>query len=438
MKKSIALSMVFLIFLVSCASPSVIPTQAPLKETPIGLVPLAMQTEAGETNPTPQVSTTAVLPTIEFTASAPAECRPEPVVPQGSTLEENNIPSVSDEDWGYGTPNPSVTVLAYCNYQRPACKTLVLNLAELQNAHQDTVRVVFRHFPQPDVDDKSMLAALAAEAAGRQNRFWQMNSELYTEQSTWSLFSADEFKKWVSDKAVELGMVRSQFEADMDSSSVAARIDKMVTDAAPLKITDTPVLFYNGILVKTMVNYESLEVLVNYFLLPGRVFQTCPDMTIDPLKEYIATFKTEKGDIVLQLYPDKAPWAVNSFVFLARAGWFDNSDFFRVVPGFVVQGGDPSSSGLGGPGYVFSDEVDPSLRFDKPGVLAMTNPAPNSNGSQFFITYIPLPEFDGKYTIFGQVIKGMEVLTSLRPRNPESDEILIPADKLISVTIEER
>lgn len=438
MKKSIALSMVFLFLLASCAPASVAPTQAPLKETPTVLLPLLQQTVTGEPNSTQQASTATVLPTIEFTASPPAECRVEPVVPEGSTLEENNVPAVSAEDWGYGTPTPSVTILAYCNYQRPACKTLALNLAELQHAHQDTVRVVVRHYPQPEVDDKSQLAAQAAEAAGLQNLFWQMNSELYTDQSIWIKFTAEEFKKWVSDKAVELGMSKTRFETDFESGAVAARVDKMVADAAPLQISDTPVLFYNGILVKTMVNYESLEVLVNYFLLPGRVFQTCPEMTIDPMREYYATFTTEKGEIVLQLFPDKAPWAVNSFVFLARSGWFDDTDFFRVVPGFVVQGGDPSSSGLGGPGYVFSDELDPSLRFDKPGVLAMTNPSPNSNGSQFFITYIPLPEFDGQYTIFGQVVKGMEVLSSLRPRNPETDEILIPADKLISVTIEEK
>ncbi len=438
MKKSIPVSLIFLFLLTSCTQTTIVPTQAPLKETPATLAPLITETESASANTTPQTTTATVLPTVEFTASPPAECKVSPVVPQGSTLEENNIPAVSDADWGYGTKTPKVTILAYCSYQRPACKTLVLNLADLQNKYQDTVRVVFRHFPQLDSDDKSMLAAQAAEAAGVQNGFWQMNTELYTEQSTWSLMSADEFKTWVSGKAEELGLSKTQFEADMESSQVADKITKMVNEAAPLKISDTPVLFYNGILVKTLVNYESLEVLVKYFLLPDKAYDACPEMTIDPSKQYLATFKTEKGEVIFELYPDKAPWAVNSFVFLARAGWFNGTDFFRVIPGFIVQGGDPSNSGLGAPGYVFSDEVDPSLRFDKPGVLAMTNSSPNENGSQFFVTYIALPEFDGKYTIFGQVVDGMDVLSSLRPRNPESDEILLSADKLISVTIEEK
>lgn len=437
MKRNIAIGLILLLLLVSCTPASVIPTQAELKNTPTVLEPLTVETESTEAVSSTLIPSATIMPTIEFTTSAPAECSVKSVVPEGSTLVENNIPDVSESDWSYGTENPRITILAYCNYQRSACKTLVLSLAELQDKYKDTVRVALRHFPQPDVDDKSLLAAQAAEAAGIQNRFWQMNTVLYTEQSTWSLLTADEFRTWVADQAVELGLSRSQFEADMSGELVNSRINQMIGEAAPLQITDTPVLFYNGIMVKTGINLDSLEVLVKYFFLSDQTYDTCPEMTIDPAKTYHATFKTEKGDIVFELYPDKAPWAVNSFVFLAKQGWYDNTDFFRVIPGLVVQGGDPSSSGLGGPGYIFSDEVDPSLRFDKAGVLAMTNPSPNNNGSQFFITYAALPELDGQYTIFGQVIEGMEVLNSLRPRNPETDEILLPADKLISVTIEE-
>lgn len=437
MRRYIALGLVLLFLLVSCAPAGIVPTQAELKNTPTVLAPLTIETESTQAASGTLVPSATIMPVIEFTASAPAECSIKSVIPEGSTLAENNVPDVSDSDWSYGTDTPRITILAYCNYQRAACKTLVLSLAKLQDKYKDTLRVTLRHFPQPDVDDKSLLAARAAEAAGIQNRFWQMNTVLYTEQSTWSLLTADEFRTWVADQAVELGLSRSQFEADMSGELVNSRINQMIDSAAPLQITDTPVLFYNGILVKTGINLDSLEVLVRYFLMTDQTYDSCPEMTIDPAKIYHATFKTEKGDIVFELYPDKAPWAVNSFIFLAREGWYDNTDFFRVVPGLVVQGGDPSSSGLGGPGYIFSDEVDPSLRFDKAGVLAMTNPSPNNNGSQFFITYTALPELDGQYTIFGQVIEGMEVLNSLRPRNPETDEILLPADKLISVTIEE-
>ena len=161
-------------------------------------------------------------------------------------------------------------------------------------------------------------------------------------------------------------------------------------------------------------------------------------MTIDPEKTYTVTIKTEKGDIMLELYPKQAPLAVNSFVYLIRSHWFDGSAFFRVIPGFVAQAGDPSNSGLGGPGYEFTNEVTPELRFDKPGVLGMANSGNNDNGSQFFITYTAVPDLDGKYTIFGQVIQGMDVLSSLRPRNPASDQILITPDAILSISVEEK
>jgi len=106
-------------------------------------------------------------------------------------------------------------------------------------------------------------------------------------------------------------------------------------------------------------------------------------MVIDPLKQYIATIKTEKGDIVVELIPDVAPMTVNSFVFLAGEGWFDNVTFHRVLPGFMAQGGDPSGSGMGGPGYAFKNEISPDLSFDREGLLAMANSGPDTNGSQF-------------------------------------------------------
>ena len=124
---------------------------------------------------------------------------------------------------------------------------------------------------------------------------------------------------------------------------------------------------------------------------------------------------------MIQLYADQAPLAVNSFVFLAKQGWFDGVTFHRVIPGFVAQTGDPSGTGKGGPGYFFKNEVS-DLRYDKPGVVGMANSGPDTNGSQFFITYAPQPSLDGSYTIFGQVIQGMDVVENLTPAihpNPE-------------------
>ena len=161
-------------------------------------------------------------------------------------------------------------------------------------------------------------------------------------------------------------------------------------------------------------------------------------MEIDTDKQYIATIKTDKGDIVLELFADKAPLTVNSFVFLARRGWYDGVSFHRVIAGFVAQAGDPSGTGLGGPGYIFRNEIDPSLSFDKPGMVGMANSGPDTNGSQFFITFGPQTNLDGNYTIFGHVLSGMDVLAQITPRDSTQGYLLSSGDIIITITIEER
>jgi cyclophilin family peptidyl-prolyl cis-trans isomerase len=172
--------------------------------------------------------------------------------------------------------------------------------------------------------------------------------------------------------------------------------------------------------------------------LQAKQFTACPPMEIDPNKTYTATLKTEKGDIVVELLPKQAPMAVNSFIFLARQGWFDGVPFHRVIPGFVAQGGDPSGSGQGGPGYQFDNEISAELKFDRPGMVGMANAGPGTNGSQFFITYAPLTHLDGGYTIFGRVVSGMEVAQMLTARDPSQGGSLPEPDKILSVVIQEQ
>lgn len=162
---------------------------------------------------------------------------------------------------------------------------------------------------------------------------------------------------------------------------------------------------------------------------------TPPAMTIDPKKRYRAIFKTAKGNIEVDLLADKAPKTVNNFVFLARQGFYDNTTFHRVIADFMAQGGDPTGTGSGGPGYQFEDEIVPSLRFDNAGILAMANAGPNTNGSQFFITYGATPWLNGRHTIFGKVTKGMDVLKSLSERDPQAARK--PGDLLTTVEIQE-
>jgi cyclophilin family peptidyl-prolyl cis-trans isomerase len=158
-------------------------------------------------------------------------------------------------------------------------------------------------------------------------------------------------------------------------------------------------------------------------------------MVIDIRKKYTATLSTDKGNIVMELFANITPKTVNNFVFLAREGFYDGTIFHRVIQDFMAQGGDPTGTGTGGPGYRFADEFDPSLKHNKPGIFSMANAGPGTNGSQFFITHVPTPWLDGKHSIFGQVIKGMDVLMSIPPRDPSKAGA--PAVKLNKVTIQE-
>jgi cyclophilin family peptidyl-prolyl cis-trans isomerase len=160
-----------------------------------------------------------------------------------------------------------------------------------------------------------------------------------------------------------------------------------------------------------------------------------PEMLLDPKMSYQATLHTDKGDIKIALYADKTPKTVNNFVFLAREGFYDGTIFHRVINNFMVQGGDPTGTGRGGPGYKFNDEFHPKLKHHGPGVLSMANAGPNTNGSQFFITHVATPWLDGKHSVFGQVIEGLDVLFSIPERDPQ--RVGSPAVTLQSVSISE-
>jgi cyclophilin family peptidyl-prolyl cis-trans isomerase len=159
-----------------------------------------------------------------------------------------------------------------------------------------------------------------------------------------------------------------------------------------------------------------------------------PPMTIDPSKDYKAVLQTERGDIVIDLFEEQAPLTVNNFVFLARAGFYDGVTFHRVLPNFMAQTGDPTGTGSGGPGYTFEDEFHPELRHDRAGIVSMANAGANTNGSQFFITYVPTPHLDNRHSVFGEVIEGMDVVESLTPRNPENSNAP-PGDRILRIEI---
>jgi cyclophilin family peptidyl-prolyl cis-trans isomerase len=160
-----------------------------------------------------------------------------------------------------------------------------------------------------------------------------------------------------------------------------------------------------------------------------------PTGTLDLTKSYAARFKTERGEFTCELFAADAPMTVENFVNLARAGFYDSTTFHRVIPGFMAQGGDPTGTGTGGPGYSFRDELSLKRRHEGSGVLSMANAGPNTNGSQFFITFAATPHLDGRHTVFGRVTSGMDVVNSVRERDPQRDSQ--PGDRIDTIEIDE-
>jgi cyclophilin family peptidyl-prolyl cis-trans isomerase/protein-disulfide isomerase len=342
-----------------------------------------------------------------------------------------------------GRADAPVTMLFYCDLQSAECEIFHRVLDELLASRGDDLRVIHRLYPVPGSAvpslDKSVLSAKAIMAARRQDRFWEMRDLLHSRYEEWAGLSRADFRAWVLAEADSLDLDPARLASDLDSSETAAEAEQAFQSAVALGISSIPTVFINGRLQeRAALSYDGLDATIGLIALGTRQYRSCPLIEIDPTRQYTATLHTEKGDIVIALDAANAPLAVNSFVFLARRGWYDGNRFFSVIPGFVAQAGDPSGTGQGGPGYYFLNEVTENARFDRPGVVGMTNVGPDTNGSQFFITFAPQTQFDGSYTVLGRVIKGMETVKGLTPRDPHTDANAPPGDRILSVTVEER
>jgi cyclophilin family peptidyl-prolyl cis-trans isomerase/protein-disulfide isomerase len=386
--------------------------------------------------------------TMEFkatptTAPAPVAAPREPgcsVVTRRASpapTQQSPIPAVGLNDWVLGSPEAALTIIEYSDFQCPGCAYVAPVLEQLNEKYPEKVRIVFRHYPLIVVYDKAALAAQAAEAAGLQERFWELHDLLFSRQVEWAGKSPEEFKTWLVQRAKDLKLNTEQFEKDLNSPALVNRVQHAYEQNYALRMPGVPYLLINGEPYSGPLTLGDLEAVVGLTLLEERQFDDCPPMTIDPSKQYLAVLHTEKGDITLDLFADKAPLAVNNFVFLARKGWYDGVTFHRVLPGFMAQTGDPTGTGYGGPGYAFDNEIT-DLKFDSPGVLGMANAGPGSNGSQFFITYAAAPHLNGGFTIFGRLVSGMDVLQKLTPRDPSQPVDLPPGDKIVGVTIIEK
>ncbi len=348
-----------------------------------------------------------------------------------------------------GPEDAPVTVMEFSEILCGHCRNF--NTQSLEGILQDyvatgKVRYVGHFLAFNRTESQQYLSA--AMCAAEQGKYFAYEHAVFTALNN-NVFDLDAAAKTV-DVNIE------QFKACRTENRYAKAVIEASQAAYQRGVTATPTFFVNG---QKVLGDNPAEVrrLIEAALQSGQTTQTTqqgaipmpknpadrngmyaapPAMVIDPTKTYTATIVTEKGDIVVQLFADKAPKTVNNFVFLAREGFYDNTTFHRVIPDFMAQGGDPTGTGRGGPGYRFEDEFDPTLKHDGPGVLSMANAGPNTNGSQFFITFVETPWLDGRHTVFGKVVAGLDVLFSISPRDPQT--ATSPGDLIKTIRIEEK
>lgn len=326
-------------------------------------------------------------------------------------------PPITEEDWVYGDFDAPITIVEYADFQCPACVGFSLGIKELINEYPGAIRVVFRHLPLPSIHALAYISGMAAEAAGAQGKFWEMHDLLYQNQQQWNVYSEKEFIDWAILQAEALDLDIDQFTADLNDKEARDELESVNQERLSLGMHYTPFVVINDRVWRE--NKPNLYGLIGIYAFDG--YEECPPWVIEKDQTYLAKLDTSAGQIEIDLYADVAPLAVNSFVFLAQEGWFDNVYFHRVIDEFVAQAGDPSGLGAVGPGYTFVNETGNDLSFDRKGILGMANAGVDTNGSQFFITLGPTTTLDGGYTIFGEVTEeSLPILDEIALRDPQT------------------
>lgn len=387
----------------------------------------------GDEGPASEPTSTSPMMTAEPEPDGVSALSEDPAIPRESDWKKNDV-----ED-------PVVTIIEYADFQCPGCAAFAPLIKQIAESYPDDVQVIYRHFPLNSIHPNAQKSAEAAEAAGAQGQFWAYHDLLFDRQRDWSSLDQAAAREFFIDLAAELGLDVDKFTTELDEGLYASIVSQSEQEAVSLGLPGTPAAIVNGQpipgegLPRDFESWDSfIKDEINLKNLSVRQYSSPPEMTIDSNKKYLAKIEMASGDtFTIELLPKSAPQTVNSFVFLSREGYFDGVTFHRVLPGFVAQTGDPSGTGRGGPGYLLPNEIDPALSHDKKGVVAMANAGPNTNGSQWYITYGDVSQLDGSYTIFGQVIDGMDIVEKISPRDPSRAPNLPPGDKINSITIEE-
>jgi cyclophilin family peptidyl-prolyl cis-trans isomerase/2-hydroxychromene-2-carboxylate isomerase len=343
---------------------------------------------------------------------------------------------VTTDDWIRGPHAAPASFVVYCDFQSLGCARLASVMFAVLAAHPSDVNLVYRPVPIAASNDKASLAGQAAQAAADQGSFWSMYDVLYQRWDEWIDLTPDDFLGWLLTAAKDANLDVEQFQRDFGSPQTVARQEQAYAAAVSAGIPSVPFVFLNGDLYRLSLDRTTVEAAVRLAVLESRRFDSYPPIVIDPDRQYTAHLLLNIGEVVIRLFPRSAPKAVNSFVFLAQQGWYDENSVFRVVPGRLVETGDPSGTGIGDAGYFFETENDPTLSYDKAGMVGLSNSGAETNSSIFFISLAPIPEFNAERPILGRVIKGIELLQILDERDPLVDLLQPSQAKIIRLTIE--
>jgi len=341
-----------------------------------------------------------------------------------------NFPPITAADWVDGPDDAAITLTVYDQFDCPGCKYFETQVPLLKEAYGNDFRLVFRHF---FFHENADLPARAAEAAGQQGKFFEVKEFIFGDIENWYGKTGSDFETWLRDTAEIFSLDASRLIDDYNSETIIQKVAQDNEAAKQIGISVTPTVYVNGWKYVSNDNtVPGFEKLTPYFEIIKRLkavekdtYSSCPDSIINPENTYSATITTTKGDIIVELFADSAPLAVNSFIVLAQDGWYDGNSFIT-HPDFIFSG-DPSDTGFGFPGYAYIDELDEEKIINEAGWLVSYSTIPNLNGSGFFISRTPMEE-QGNRTVFGKVVEGLDVLDQFESREnifePVKDHIL--------------
>lgn len=345
------------------------------------------------------------------------------------------LPTVAPDEPSLGPDQARVRMILYLDYVCGPCAGLAQTVREVQSGHSGEVQLILRPFPLLEVHNLSSLAAAAVLAANEQNAFWPMHDALLEQRATWMGMDLETFTGWLGDTAATLDLDAESFSEDLTSNAITDEVERAYRQALASGVPGAPFLLINQQPYLLGADATRLEAAVRLHLLEDRQFSDGPHQVIDPEASYSAQLILNQGELQIQLYPRFSPRGVNSFVFLTRQGWYDETAFHRVVPNRLAVAGDPTFTGLGDAGYHFDLETHPALTFDEPGMVALDNAGPGTNSAQFFVTLSELPSLTGSYTIIGKVTQGLELVQNLEAREPLDDLFQPPQATIETVEV---